>query len=227
MYKLYFKRAFDLIIAITVMMLLLPLFLIVMLVLFIANNGSAFFTQIRPGKDEKLFKILKFKTMNDKVDAEGNYLPDHQRLTAVGKIVRKTSLDELPQLINVINGDMSLIGPRPLLPQYLPFYSEEEKLRHTVRPGITGWAQINGRNLTGWQVRLKEDVYYVKNLTLLLDLKIVLHTIKNVLSAKDVVVDPTSYMEPLDIERSKENLYTVRRQTICWQNQLDINASVK
>lgn len=214
MYKLYFKRAFDFIISITVMILFLPLFLMVMVVLLIVNNGSAFFTQTRPGKDEKLFKILKFKTMNDKVDAQGNYLPDHQRLTAVGKIIRKTSLDELPQLLNVIKGDMSLIGPRPLLPQYLPFYSDEEKLRHTVRPGITGWAQINGRNLTGWQVRLKEDVFYVRNLTLLLDLKIVLHTIKNVLSAKDVLVDPTSSMEPLDIERKKSNSYSVRRPTM-------------
>lgn len=201
MYKLYFKRAVDLVVAISVMFLSLPLFLAVMIILFITNNGSAFFTQIRPGKDEKLFKILKFKTMNDKVDAEGNYLPDVDRLTTVGKIIRKTSLDELPQLLNVIKGDMSLIGPRPLLPRYLPFYSEEEKLRHTIRPGITGWAQVNGRNLTSWQVRLQEDVYYVKNLSPQLDLKIVLTTIKNVISAKDVVVDPQSVMEPLDVER--------------------------
>ena len=203
MYRLYFKRAFDLLVATTALILFFPLFLLVWMVLSIANNGSAFFTQIRPGKDEKLFNILKFKTMNDQMDAEGNYLPDHQRLTTVGKIVRKTSLDELPQLLNVIKGDMSLIGPRPLLPQYLPFYSAEEKLRHTMRPGITGWAQVNGRNITGWQVRLNEDIYYVKNVTLSLDVMIVAKTIKNVLSGKDVVVDPTSCLQPLDVERKK------------------------
>ncbi|MDB5013304.1 MAG: Sugar transferase involved in lipopolysaccharide synthesis [Daejeonella sp.] len=227
MYRLYFKRAFDLIIAITVMIIFLPLFLLVWIVLFIANSGSAFFTQIRPGKDEKLFKIIKFKTMNDRMDAEGNYLPDHQRLTIVGKIVRKTSLDELPQLLNVIKGDMSLIGPRPLLPQYLPFYSEEEKLRHTVRPGITGWAQVNGRNMTGWQVRLNEDIYYVRNLSLVLDVRIVVKTIKNVLSGKDVVVDPTSCLEPLDIERRKTTYTMFNDKQWLRRSNIDVHLNTK
>jgi lipopolysaccharide/colanic/teichoic acid biosynthesis glycosyltransferase len=204
MYNLYLKRAFDLIIAIPAFILLLPLFLIIMVVLFMTNNGSAFFTQIRPGKDEKLFWILKFKTMTDKVDEEGKNLPDSQRLTGLGKIIRKTSLDELPQLLNVIIGDMSLIGPRPLLPRYLPFYSNEEKLRHTIRPGITGWAQINGRNLTSWQVRLQEDIFYVKNLSFSLDLKIIMSTVTNVLKTKNVVVDPQGLMASLDVERRKQ-----------------------
>jgi len=204
MYNLYLKRAFDLIIAIPAFILLLPLFLIIMVVLFITNNGSAFFTQIRPGKDEKLFRIVKFKTMTDKVDEEGKNLPDSQRLTGLGKIIRKTSLDELPQLLNVIIGDMSLIGPRPLLPRYLPFYSNEEKLRHTIRPGITGWAQINGRNLTSWQVRLQEDIFYVKNLSFSLDLKIIMSTVTNVLKTKNVVVDPQGLMASLDVERRKQ-----------------------
>lgn len=204
MYNLYLKRAFDLIIAIPAFILLLPLFLIIMVVLFMTNNGSAFFTQIRPGKDEKLFRILKFKTMTDKVDEEGKNLPDSQRLTGLGKIIRKTSLDELPQLLNVIIGDMSLIGPRPLLPRYLPFYSNEEKLRHTIRPGITGWAQINGRNLTSWQVRLQEDIFYVKNLSFSLDLKIIMSTVTNVLKTKNVVVDPQGLMASLDVERRKQ-----------------------
>ena len=204
MYNLYLKRAFDLIIAIPAFILLLPLFLIIMVVLLITNNGSAFFIQIRPGKDEKLFRILKFKTMTDKVDEEGKNLPDSQRLTGLGKIIRKTSLDELPQLLNVIIGDMSLIGPRPLLPRYLPFYSNEEKLRHTIRPGITGWAQINGRNLTSWQVRLQEDIFYVKNLSFSLDLKIIMSTVTNVLKTKNVVVDPQGLMASLDVERRKQ-----------------------
>jgi lipopolysaccharide/colanic/teichoic acid biosynthesis glycosyltransferase len=224
MYKLFLKRVVDLVIAVTLMILFLPLFLVIMVVLSISNNGSAFFTQIRPGKGERMFKILKFKSMNDKVDAEGNFLPDIQRLTTVGKIIRKTSLDELPQLINVIKGDMSLIGPRPLLPRYLPFYSEEEKLRHTIRPGITGWAQVNGRNLSSWQVRLKEDVYYVKNLSPLLDLKIVIATIKNVLSAKDVVVDPQGSMEALDVERKKREIFFKSEQRVR-EPQINLNTN--
>ena len=155
----------------------------------IANKGAgAIFYQERPGKNEKIFRIIKFKTMTDECDADGNLLPDAERLTKVGKFVRSTSIDELPQLINVLKGDMALIGPRPLLVKYLPYYTNEERLRHSVRPGMSGWAQVNGRNSIGWDKKLAYDVEYVKNISLLMDLKVILKTIYNVLNRKDVII---------------------------------------
>jgi undecaprenyl phosphate N,N'-diacetylbacillosamine 1-phosphate transferase len=188
MYKRFFKRILDLIISIVGFVLLSPVFLIVMIALFIANRGKPFFIQQRPGKKERLFAIIKFKTMNDKVDAKGNLLPDSKRLTPLGKFVRKTSLDELPQFINVISGHMSLVGPRPLLPEYLPMYDEVQKRRHEVRPGITGLAQVKGRNQMLFSERLKNDVYYVDHVSLLLDMKIILLTIQSVLFKSSNVV---------------------------------------
>lgn len=180
MYKLYFKRVFDFFVAFFALLILSPLFLIVTICLFFANQGKPFFFQIRPGKNGELFKIVKFKTMNDRKDTSGNLLPDSERLTAVGSFVRKTSLDEIPQLINVLKGDMSLIGPRPLLVQYLPLYNEHQSRRHEVRPGITGWAQVNGRNAISWKQKFDYDVWYVDNLSLGLDIKIFFLTIKKV-----------------------------------------------
>ena len=151
-----------------------------MIGLFFANSGNPFFFQLRPGKNGAIFKIIKFKTMNDKKDVYGDLLPDSQRLTRIGSVVRKTSLDEIPQLINVLKGEMSLLGPRPLLPQYLQLYSDFQKQRHNVKPGITGWAQVNGRNAISWQQKFELDVWYVHNISLLLDFKIILLTIKKV-----------------------------------------------
>ncbi|WP_430813438.1 sugar transferase [Carboxylicivirga sp. RSCT41] len=191
MYKFFFKRLFDIIFSIVAFILLSPVFIIVTIFLTIANNGKPFFFQKRPGKNERIFKIIKFKTMNDRRGDDGALLPDSERLTKVGHFVRKTSLDEIPQLLNVIIGDMSLIGPRPLLPEYLPYYTEEEKLRHSVRPGVTGWAQVNGRNNLSWDDKLNLDVYYVHNLSFALDFKIIPKTIFNVLSRKDINVVPS------------------------------------
>lgn len=180
MYKLVFKNVLDFIIALIGFMLLSPIFLLVTIGLFFANNGKPFFFQTRPGKNEKLFKIVKFKTMNDKKDADGNLLSDEQRLTKIGSFVRKTSLDEIPQLINVLKGEMSLIGPRPLLVHYLPLYNDFQKQRHTIRPGITGWAQINGRNAISWEQKFEYDVWYVTHCSFLLDVKILFLTAKKV-----------------------------------------------
>ncbi|MGO3708354.1 sugar transferase [Mesonia hippocampi] len=186
MYKNYFKRIFDFLAAFFGLLLLSPIFIIVTIGLFFANQGKPFFFQARPGKDEKIFKIIKFKTMNDKKDTEGNLLSDAERLTKIGSFVRKTSLDEIPQLINVLKGDMSLIGPRPLLPQYLPLYNEEQKKRHQVRPGITGWAQVNGRNAISWEQKFIYDVWYVEHCSLLLDIKILLKTIQKVFKSEGI-----------------------------------------
>jgi len=180
MYKHFFKRFMDFFAAFFGLLILSPIFIIVMVALFIANQGKPFFFQERPGKDARIFKIIKFKSMNDKKDKDGKLLPDADRLTKVGSFVRKTSLDEIPQLINVLKGDMSLIGPRPLRTYYLPLYSEEQKRRHNVRPGITGWAQINGRNAISWTKKFEYDVWYVDNLSFLLDVKILFLTIKKV-----------------------------------------------
>lgn len=201
MYRYFFKRFFDFIIAFNLFILTLPFLVIVFLCLGIANKGSVFFLQPRPGKNEKIFRVIKFKTMTDETDEHGNLLPDADRLTRIGCFVRRTSLDELPQLINVLKGDMSLIGPRPLLVRYLPYYRERERLRHSVRPGITGWAQVCGRNLLEWDRRLEKDVWYVEHLSFLLDLKIVLLTIKKIVKKEDVVVDAHSVMKDLDEER--------------------------
>lgn len=189
MYKTIIKTSLDIIIAFLGFCFMLPIFVVVLIGLCIANQGKPFFFQIRPGKNEKLFKIIKFKTMNDKKNSEGNLLPDAKRLTKVGSFVRKTSLDELPQLINVLKGDMSIIGPRPLLPEYLPLYNETQKRRHQVKPGITGWAQVNGRNAISWQQKFQYDVWYVDNVSFVLDCKIVLLTIKKVFKREGITAE--------------------------------------
>lgn len=177
-----------------------PLLLVVTILLHFANKGTgAFFLQERPGKNCHIFKIIKFKSMTDKRDAEGNLLPDDQRITMVGKFIRKTSIDELPQLFNVLKGDMSLIGPRPLLSRYLPYYTKREQLRHTVRPGITGWAQVNGRNYVKWDDRLEMDAYYVEHISLWMDFRVILKTVKNVLISKDI--DVVTHAPDLNVER--------------------------
>ncbi len=196
MYKHFFKRFFDILVS-GIALLLIGWFLILITIfLHFANKGAgAFFTQERPGKDEKIFKVVKFKTMTDKRDAQGNLLPDAQRLTKVGKFVRSTSIDELPQLINVFKGDMSLIGPRPLLVKYLPLYNEEQHRRHEVRPGISGWAQCHGRNAISWTDKFKLDVWYVDHCTLWTDIKVIFITIKNVLMRKDINSATSATME--------------------------------
>jgi len=190
MYKHVFKRIFDFFAAFFGLLLLSPIFLVVMIALYFANQGKPFFFQERPGLKEKIFKIIKFKTMNDKKDTNGNLLSDAERLTPIGAFVRKTSLDEIPQLINVLKGDMSLIGPRPLLISYLELYDDFEKRRHEVRPGITGWAQVNGRNAISWTKKFELDVYYVDHVSFKLDLQIIWMTAKNVLSSKDISIIP-------------------------------------
>jgi lipopolysaccharide/colanic/teichoic acid biosynthesis glycosyltransferase len=202
MYKNYFKRLFDFLAAFFGLLLLSPIFIIVMIGLYFANQGKPFFFQERPGLNERIFKIIKFKSMNDKKDKEGNLLSDAERLTKVGAFVRKTSLDEIPQLINVLKGDMSLIGPRPLLVRYLPYYSKREKLRHTVRPGITGLAQVNGRNFLMWDERLEMDVQYVENLSLFSDMQILVKTIQGVINRKDIEIIPSKLGTTLDKERN-------------------------
>lgn len=189
MYKSVFKRIIDLFLSLTGFLVLSPIFLLAMLGLCIANQGKPFFFQKRPGKNGKIFNIIKFKTMNDKKDNEGKLLSDAERLTAIGSFVRKTSLDEIPQLINVLKGDMSLIGPRPLLPEYLTLYNEEQKRRHNVKPGITGWAQVNGRNAISWEEKFNFDVWYVDHLSLTLDLKIFFMTIKKVFVREGISAD--------------------------------------
>lgn len=186
MYTSFFKRAIDFVVSFFSLLILSPLLLFCIVGLFFANQGKPFFFQLRPGKNGKIFKIIKFKTMNDKKDTVGNLLPDDQRLTKIGKFVRKTSLDEIPQLINVVKADMSLIGPRPLLPEYLPLYDEIQKRRHEVKPGITGWAQVNGRNAISWEKKFEYDVWYVENLTFMLDIRIILKTIKKVVVSEGI-----------------------------------------
>lgn len=196
MYEIIVKPLLDFLVAAIVFTLLLPLFFITMVVLFIALKGNPFFIQRRPGKDEHIFSIIKFRTMSNAKDKGGNLLPDHQRLSGFGKFVRSTSLDEIPQLLNVIKGDMSMVGPRPLLPAYLPLYSEEQKKRHLVKPGITGWAQVNGRNAVSWQKKFELDVFYVERISFALDFKILVKTIKKVFdrsginSAESVTNEP-------------------------------------
>ncbi|WP_443634885.1 sugar transferase [Candidatus Marifrigoribacter sp. Uisw_064] len=186
MYRFFLKRILDLIISIIGFIVFSPLFIITLIFLLINNNGNPFFFQKRPGKNEKPFIIIKFKTMNDRVDASGKLLPDDKRLTRVGRFVRKASLDEIPQLINVIKGDMSIIGPRPLLMEYLPLYNAIQKTRHKVRPGITGWAQVNGRNAISWNKKLELDAYYILNISFILDVKIFFKTIKKVIFSEDI-----------------------------------------
>lgn len=201
MYKNFFKRFFDFCISLVALIIISPILLVITIWLHFANKGAgAFFLQERPGLSGKIFRVLKFKSMNDKRDAEGKLLPDAERLTKVGKFVRSTSLDELPQLINVLKGDMAFIGPRPLLVRYLPYYTEREQLRHTVRPGITGWAQIHGRNLISWDDKLEYDAYYAEHVSLWLDIKIFFMTIVKVLKREGAVAD------------KKENYFDIERQ---------------
>lgn len=196
MYKHFFKRLFDFIIALVALLLIGWFLILVTIFLHFANKGAgAFFFQERPGKNAKIFRVIKFKTMTDERDENGNLLPDEKRLTKVGKFVRSTSVDELPQLINVFKGDMSLIGPRPLLVQYLPLYSPEQARRHEVRPGISGWAQCHGRNAISWTEKFKLDVWYVDHCTLWTDIKVVFMTIKNVLMRKDINSATSATME--------------------------------
>ena len=196
MYKHFFKRVIDFTIVFIALLIIWPFLLIITIWLHFANKGAgAFFTQERPGKNSKIFKVIKFKTMTDERDENGNLLPDAQRLTKVGKFVRSTSIDELPQLINVLKGDMSLIGPRPLLVKYLPLYSEEQARRHEVRPGITGWAQCNGRNAISWTKKFELDVWYVDHCTLWTDIKIIWITIMKVLKRADISQEGQATME--------------------------------
>lgn len=189
MYKHFFKRVFDFLISLIALLLIGWFLILVAIWLHFANKGAgAFFTQDRPGKDEKIFKLIKFKSMTDEKDENGNLLPEQQRLTKAGAFIRKFSIDELPQLFNVLKGDMAFIGPRPLLPKYLPLYNEEQHRRHKVRPGISGWAQVHGRNNITWTEKFKLDVWYVDHCSLWVDIKVVFLTIKNVLSSKDIVL---------------------------------------
>lgn len=186
MYKLFFKRVIDFLLALIALLLLSPIFIIILVLLTIYNAGKPFFFQVRPGQNERIFKVIKFKTMNDKKDSKGELLPDSIRLTRVGKFVRKTSLDEIPQLLNVLRGDMSLIGPRPLLVEYLPLYNDKQKRRHSVKPGITGLAQVSGRNAISWKRKFEYDVQYVDNMSFLLDVKIFFRTFLKVFKSEGI-----------------------------------------
>ena len=199
MYKHFFKRFFDFWISFIILIVISPILLLVTIWLHFTNKGAgALFFQERPGKDGKIFKVIKFKTMTDERDVEGNLLPDEVRLTKVGRFVRSTSIDELPQLINVLKGDMALIGPRPLLVQYLPLYSKEQMRRHEVRPGISGWAQCHGRNQISWTEKFKLDVWYVDHLSFMTDLQVIMITIKKVLFREDINSDNDATMEDFD-----------------------------
>jgi undecaprenyl phosphate N,N'-diacetylbacillosamine 1-phosphate transferase len=196
MYSSFFKRLIDLIIVFCMLAIIGPILFLITLWLHFANKGAgAFFTQERPGRNGKIFKVIKFKTMTDECDANGDLLPDEQRLTKVGKFIRSTSVDELPQLINVLRGDMALIGPRPLLPQYLPLYNKEQARRHEVRPGITGWAQVNGRNAISWAKKFELDVWYVDHCSFILDLRIIVLTIKKVFVREGISSETSATME--------------------------------
>lgn len=204
LYRCFFKRLLDFMVAFVALICLSPIIIGVTIWLHFVNKGAGvFFLQERPGKNEKIFKVIKFKTMTDERDANGNLLSDAERLTPIGKVVRSLSLDELPQLLNIIKGDMSFVGPRPLLVRYLPYYTERERKRHDIRPGITGWAQVNGRNYAPWDERLEMDVWYVEHLSLLLDIRIIARTVANVLRRKDIVIGNNESMKDLDIERSQ------------------------
>ncbi|RFS17231.1 sugar transferase [Emticicia sp. C21] len=195
MYLKLVKPFLDFNLATLILLSLSPVLIIIIVLLSIANKGYPFFFQLRPGKDEKVFKLIKFKTMNDKRDEKGELLSDSERITKIGRIIRKTSLDEFPQLINVLKGDMSLIGPRPLLIDYLALYNQAQKKRHLIKPGITGWAQVNGRNNISWTQKFEYDIWYVENISLKLDLRIALLTLKKVLKSEGINSSPTTTME--------------------------------
>lgn len=195
MYTAYFKRILDLLLAFPAFVIASPVFIVVSVLLSLVNQGTPFFFQERPGYSGKIFRVIKFKTMNDRKDGSGNLLSDEKRLTVVGKFVRKTSLDEIPQLLNVIKGDMSLVGPRPLLVEYLPLYSQEQARRHEVRPGITGWAQVNGRNALSWEKKFELDVWYVDHLSFALDIKIIFKTIQKVFKSEGISSTTHATME--------------------------------
>ena len=194
-YRLFVKRMLDIVLSLTALLILSPVLLIVAVLVRCKLGSPVLFRQERPGKDEKIFTLCKFRTMTDKKDAEGNLLPDHQRLTRFGKLLRASSLDELPELFNILKGDMSIIGPRPLLVSYLPYYTEEEKLRHSVRPGLTGLAQVSGRNFIDWDRRLEKDVEYVRHLSFAMDLKVLMLTVKTVLGHGEGVAEDTGKTE--------------------------------
>lgn len=195
MYRNFFKRLFDFILSLSALIVLAPVFLVLIILGWKNMKGNPFFTQDRPGKDEKIFKLIKFRSMTEERDENGNYLPDDIRLNSYGRKLRSTSLDELPELINILKGDMAIVGPRPLLVQYLPLYNEEQRHRHDVRPGLTGLAQVNGRNLLSWQDKFKYDIEYVNNITMLGDIKIILKTVKNVLSHEGINAEGSSTVE--------------------------------
>ncbi len=195
LYKSFIKPFVDKLVALIVLLIASPVMFVVALLLAVANKGKVWFSQPRPGQHGKVFRVIKFKTMTDERDSQGNLLPDEARLTAVGKFVRATSLDEIPQLINVLKGDMSIVGPRPLLVEYLPLYNDEQRTRHDVKPGITGWAQVNGRNAISWQQKFEYDVWYVRHQSFALDLKILFLTIKKVFVAEGISSDTHATME--------------------------------
>ena len=203
MYKNFLKRVIDLVLSLLGFLILLPVFFIILVVLSFINKGKPIFLQPRPGKNERVFNIMKFKTMTDERDKEGKLLPDDVRLTIFGKFLRKTSLDEIPQLLNVIIGDMSLVGPRPLRVRYLPYYTKLERIRHTIRPGITGLAQVSGRNAINWDEKLKKDIFYVENLSIWLDIRILLLTVKKIFDQSDINLDNSE--DSLDTYRSLIN----------------------
>ena len=195
MYKLYIKRILDFILSLSGFVILLPVFVVVVIMLIFANDGKPFFFQPRIGKNNRIFRVIKFKTMNDRKDRSGKLLPDAERLTGLGKFVRRTSLDEIPQLLNVIKGDMSLVGPRPLLVEYLPLYNAQQRRRHEVLPGITGWAQINGRNTLTWEQKFNYDVWYVDNISFTLDLSILLRTVRKIIVSEGINSETSATMD--------------------------------
>jgi lipopolysaccharide/colanic/teichoic acid biosynthesis glycosyltransferase len=198
LYRFYFKRILDIFLSIIALTISIPFILIITIIFALQNNGEVFFIQKRPGKNAKIFKLIKFKTMNDECDINGHLLPDEKRITIAGRIVRAASLDELPQLINILKGDMSFVGPRPLLPKYLPLYSKEQERRHEVRPGITGWAQVNGRNNITWRKKFELDVWYIDNISFSLDMKILFLTIKKVIMKEGVSKEGFATTEPFN-----------------------------
>ena len=203
MYRNFFKRVFDFVLSLMALIILSPVFIVLIILGAIIMGGNPFFFQDRPGKDEKIFKLIKFRSMSNKKDKDGNLLPDEKRITSYGEFIRKTSLDELPELLNILKGDMAIVGPRPLLVKYLPYYTEEERLRHTVRPGLTGLAQINGRNNLDWDPRLALDVEYVRNLSLINDIKIIFKTVFKVFKREDIA--RIGEFKVLDLDEARRN----------------------